>query len=204
MVNGGTLPVPHVVKSVDGKAVEVPAGEQVLTPALSKDLIAIMKRVVVAVPFYSSRTKIPGYVVGGKTGTAQIWDSKKKRWRSDVYNFSFAGFVGRTAPDLVIAVRITEGKPVVNQPGNLVNPVESFELFRRIATDAMSTLDLPPVARSDKKKSADGADATTRPGATAKPRATAKPQATVEPDSAAGNDPSAGDPEAPPGATADP
>ena len=104
-----------------------------------------MERVVNVVPFYRARTLIPGYLVGGKTGTAQIWDSKTGSFRTDVYNFSFVGFVGRTAPELVVAVRVTEGKPLVNRPGDMEKAVESFELFRRIATDAMTTLDLPPI-----------------------------------------------------------
>jgi cell division protein FtsI/penicillin-binding protein 2 len=115
-----------------------------MTPALAADLTAIMERVVNVVPFYRARTLIPGYLVGGKTGTAQIWDSKTSSFRTDVYNFSFVGFVGRKAPELVVAVRITEGRPIVNVPGDMENAVESFELFRRIATDAMTTLDLPP------------------------------------------------------------
>ena len=100
------------------------------------------------VPFYRARTLIPGYLVGGKTGTAQIWDSKTGRFRTDVFNFSFIGFVGRTSPELVIAVQINQGKPIVNRSGDVENAVESFELFRRIATDAMDTLDLPPVLPS--------------------------------------------------------
>jgi cell division protein FtsI/penicillin-binding protein 2 len=115
-----------------------------MTPALSADLTAIMERVVNVVPFYRARTLIPGYLVGGKTGTAQIWDSKTGSFRTDVYNFSFVGFVGRTAPELVVAVQIREGRPIVNVSGNMENAVESFELFRRIASDAMTTLDLPP------------------------------------------------------------
>ena len=195
MVNGGNLPTPHVVASVGGKPALVAPARRVLSASLSRDLVAIMKRVVTAVPYYTARTQIPGYVVGGKTGTAQIWDAKKRAWRSDVYNFSFAGFVGRTSPELVIAVRVTEGRPVVNRPGNLQNPVESFELFRRIATDAMSSLDLPPVGKHTTRSTAGsrtparttpvkrGGAATPRPspaglGAgspTASPRATARP-----------------------------
>lgn len=145
MVNGGTLPTPHVVKATGDAATPTADRGRVMTPALSADLTAIMKRVVNVVPFYRDRTLIPGYLVGGKTGTAQIWDSKSGRFRTDVYNFSFVGFVGRTAPELVVAVQVSEGKPIVNVPGNMENAVESFELFRRIATDAMTTLDLPPV-----------------------------------------------------------
>ena len=144
MVNGGTLPTPHVVKDTGDTPTNVPDRGRVMTPALAANLTAIMERVVNVVPFYRARTLIPGYLVGGKTGTAQIWDSKTGSFRSDVYDFSFIGFVGRTAPELVVAVRITEGRPIVNVPGDMENAVESFELFRRIATDAMSTLDLPP------------------------------------------------------------
>jgi cell division protein FtsI/penicillin-binding protein 2 len=144
MVNGGTLPTPHVVKATGDTPTTTADRGRVMTPALSADLTAIMERVVNVVPFYRARTLIPGYLVGGKTGTAQIWDSKTGSFRGDVYNFSFVGFVGRTAPELVVAVRVTEGRPIVNVPGDMENAVESFELFRRIATDAMTTLDLPP------------------------------------------------------------
>ncbi len=148
MVNGGTLPTPHVVMATGDTPTTTADRGRVMTPALAAQLTAILERVVNVVPFYRSRTLIPGYLVGGKTGTAQIWDSKAGRFRSDVYNFSFIGFVGRTAPQLVIAVQINQGKPVINRPGDVENAVESFELFRRIATDAMESLDVPPVKPS--------------------------------------------------------
>ena len=74
MVNGGTLPTPHVVKATGDTPTTVADRGRVMTPALSADLTAIMERVVNVVPFYRDRTLIPGYLVGGKTGTAQIWD----------------------------------------------------------------------------------------------------------------------------------
>jgi cell division protein FtsI/penicillin-binding protein 2 len=145
MVNGGTLPTPHVVKAVGIEPRPVADRGRVLTPALSADLVKIMRRVPVAVPIYRERTLIPGYVVGGKTGTAQIWDAKKRRWKPGVFNYSFIGFVGRKSPEVVVAVRIEEGRPTVQRVGYIELPVESFELFRRVATDAMTVLDLPPV-----------------------------------------------------------
>ena len=145
MVNGGTLPTPHVVKATGDTPTTVADRGRVMTPALSADLTAIMERVVNVVPFYRDRTLIPGYLVGGKTGTAQIWDPKAHAFRTDVYNFSFVGFIGRTAPELVVAVEVNQGRPIINRPGDLENAVESFELFRRIATDAVTTLDMPPV-----------------------------------------------------------
>ena len=168
MVNGGTLPTPHVVKETGDTPTNVPVRGRVMTPALAADLTSIMERVVNVVPFYRARTLIPGYLVGGKTGTAQIWDSKTGSFRTDVYNFSFVGFVGRTSPELVVAVRISEGRPIVNVPGDMENAVESFELFRRIATDAMTTLDLPPTSPTP-SPSAPSLAPTRRPAASARP-----------------------------------
>jgi cell division protein FtsI (penicillin-binding protein 3) len=148
MVNGGILPTPHVVQRVGAETVAAGDRGRVLTPALSAELVKIMRRVPLAVPFYRDRTLIPGFVVGGKTGTAQIWDGQKKRWKVNVFNYSFVGFVGRRSPEVVVAVRVEEGSPTVQRIGVIEMPVESFELFRRVATDAMATLDLAPVPAS--------------------------------------------------------
>jgi hypothetical protein len=61
-----------------------------------------------------------------------------------LFNYSFVGFIGRETgiPDLVVAIRIEEAKPTVVKVGRLEMPVMSFELFRRIATDAITTPDL--------------------------------------------------------------
>jgi cell division protein FtsI/penicillin-binding protein 2 len=86
--------------------------------------------------------------VGGKTGTAQIWDSTanggRGAWKDNLFNYSFVGFIGRETgvPDLVVAIRIEEAKPTVVKVGRLEMPVMSFELFRRIATNAITTPDL--------------------------------------------------------------
>ena len=79
-------------------------------------------------------------------GTAQIWDSEKGAWKVNRFNYSFVGYIGRAAghPDLVVAVRIEEGTPTVVRLGHLEMPVMSFELFRRIAHNAINTPYLLP------------------------------------------------------------
>ena len=90
------------------------------------------------------RTLVPGYHVGGKTGTAQIWDPTAKDgqgdWKPDHFTMSFVGFIGREfhRPDLVVAVRIENARPAVVRTGVLEMPIMSFELFRRVATDAIT------------------------------------------------------------------
>jgi cell division protein FtsI/penicillin-binding protein 2 len=148
MVNGGRTIQPHVVKSVGMTETKAVEGGRIIDPNLSGTLIGMMRHVVTTVPFYRDRTLIPGYDVGGKTGTAQIWDATlhhgRGGWKQNIFNYSFIGYIAREAgrPDLVVAIRIEEGTPTIARLGHLEMPVMSFELFRRIAFDAITTPDL--------------------------------------------------------------
>jgi cell division protein FtsI (penicillin-binding protein 3) len=149
LMNGGTLVQPHVVKAIGDNDVLVgPRRQGIIDPTVSRTLIKMMQHVITEVPFYRDRTLVPGYDVGGKTGTAQIWDSSanggRGAWKRNLFNYSFVGYIGRETgvPDLVVAIRIEEGTPTVARVGHLEMPVMSFELFRRIATDAINTPDL--------------------------------------------------------------
>ncbi len=144
LVNGGTMIQPHVVQGIGPRDVSVTPRGRAVEPRISRALIDMMGHVVDEVPFYHDRTIVPGYHVGGKSGTAQIWDTKTNDWKQNLFNYSFIGYIGREAavPDLVVAVRIEEGRPRRASGGSLEMPVMSFELFRRIATDAITTPDL--------------------------------------------------------------
>jgi cell division protein FtsI/penicillin-binding protein 2 len=150
MINGGQLIQPHVVQAVGVSARQIPAKGQVISADLSQTLVGMMNHVVSTVPFYRDRTLIPGYEVGGKTGTAQIWNPKanggRGGWKHNIFNYSFIGYIARQTghPDLIVAIRIEEGTPTVAKLGQLEMPVMSFELFRRIAHDAITTPDLLP------------------------------------------------------------
>jgi len=144
LLNGGRLVRPHVVKTVGEIERLVDPGARVVEADVSDQLRSLADHVIDEVPFYRDRTRVPGYHVGGKTGTAQIWDAEKGRWKHNLFNYSFVGYIAREAdmPDLIVAVRIEEGTPTIARVGQLEMPVMSFELFRRIATDAITTPDL--------------------------------------------------------------
>jgi cell division protein FtsI/penicillin-binding protein 2 len=148
LMNGGTQIHPHVVKGIGDQDVPVVPGRQVISGPLSRTLVKMMQHVIAVVPFYHDRTIVPGYDVGGKTGTAQIWDPNANdghgAWKDNLFNYSFVGFIGREIgiPDLDVAIQIEEGTPTIALPGRLEMPVMSFELFRRVATDAITTPDL--------------------------------------------------------------
>ena len=151
IANGGTLVTPHVMiadAKVGETATAAPTGPRVISASLSSSLTGLMEYVLTGVPSYAQRTYIPGYYVGGKTGTAQIWDPSldggKGGWKVDVYNYSFYGWVGHSSPELVIGAVIYEGTPTVIKQGVLDMPVQSYELFRRIATDAVTSHSILP------------------------------------------------------------
>jgi stage V sporulation protein D (sporulation-specific penicillin-binding protein) len=146
MVNGGVLVHPHVVAGVGAQPVEVVQDAPVLDPGMTAKLSKLLEHVL-ASPWYEDQSQVPGFVVGGKTGTAQVWDDARKRWVFNLYNFSCVGFIGREEghPDLVVAVKIGEARPLRSATGQIILPVTSHELFRRVATDAVTTPGLLPV-----------------------------------------------------------
>ena len=97
IINGGTTVKPHVVQGIGSHDVAVAPGNQVVKPAVAKKVRKLMDHVVKEVPFYRDRTIVPGYHVGGKTGTAQIWDAKANKgrgaWKHNLFNYSFVGYI---------------------------------------------------------------------------------------------------------------
>jgi cell division protein FtsI/penicillin-binding protein 2 len=150
MCNGGTLIQPRAVipEAKEGDAPVAAQGPRVVSATIANSLVGLMAHVVATVPSYTQRTYIAGYRVGGKTGTAQIWDPKMNKgkggWMVDIYNYSFYGWVGAKQPELVIGVVIYQGTPTTIKQGLLDMPVQSYELFRRIATDAVTTQHIEP------------------------------------------------------------
>ena len=145
MINGGVLVQPHVVAGIGAETVAATVEEPVLDPGLSAPLAGLLEHVLQS-PWYAEDAQVPGYTVGGKTGTAQVWDAEQNRWFANIYNFSCVGFIGRRAghPDLIVAVKIGEAPPHRNARGEFILPVSATELFRRVATDAITTQGLLP------------------------------------------------------------
>ena len=165
LVNGGVLVRPRLVESVDGVPIPITVRGTATTPDVSAQMVRMTSQVTSSVPFYAKLTRMDGYAYGGKTGTAQIWlknaDGGKGAWDFEHYNFTFVGWVGKTAPEYVIAISIRRGTPVTQRQGAIVNRIESFELFRRVAQDLISVYNIPPAVAA----AAGGLTSPTHPGA---------------------------------------
>lgn len=135
LMNGGFRVQPHVV--VDGDAANVPK-VRVLKPKVARQTQEILTWVTGSVYRYAKGALIHGWMIGGKTGTAQIWDARQHQYKLRRYNHSFVGFVGSDKPDVVIALRIEEAKPVSLKPLDL--KIESYEAFEMVARAAIKHL----------------------------------------------------------------
>lgn len=142
MINGGFRVTPHFLVSIDGQEAAKPTKERVLSAQVAGQLHSVLDHVVSAVPWYAQGSLIRGYQVGGKTGTAQIWQADKGRYSRDVFNFSFIGYVGSDEPAAVVAVRIEEARAHSEVQGAIELNITSYQLFNRIAHTIIDTLDL--------------------------------------------------------------
>lgn len=145
MANGGLRVTPHLVAPDPAVVGAVAEPSRAVDESRAAELRGLLQHVTQRVPWYRDATQIPGYTVGGKTGTAQIWDPVNDRWLTDRYNFTFAGFVGAAEPAAVIVTRIEEGQPT-QHADYLDLGVESYELFHRIAVHTIAALDVPPLS----------------------------------------------------------
>ena len=139
LVNGGYRVQPHVV--LEGDAAQVPK-QRVLSPKVARQAQEILVHVTGSRSHYAAGSLIPGYMIGGKTGTAQIWDSKRGQWKDNIFNHNFVGFVGSNKPEYVIAVRIEEPENTVFGQGHIEIKIESYELFRNIAKGVIKHMDI--------------------------------------------------------------
>jgi cell division protein FtsI (penicillin-binding protein 3) len=141
VANGGYLMKPLIVKEVSEssghpvKEYKPLAVRRVLEPQTVDILTDLLKGVVREGT--GTRAAVPGYVVAGKTGTAQKIDASGHYSPVD-YVASFAGFVPASRPALVVLVSLDSPRGL-HQGGEVAAPV-----FERIAEQALSYRAVPP------------------------------------------------------------
>ncbi|MEI7818706.1 MAG: penicillin-binding protein 2 [bacterium] len=110
IANGGKLVSPHVIDkefTTEGtlKPVEhKPRNEQVMSEQTARDVAQMMIKVVEGGSGYL--TRIPGYKIAGKTGTAQVPRADGKGYEENKNIGSFIGFAPVESPKFVMLVRI--------------------------------------------------------------------------------------------------
>lgn len=143
-MNGGTYYRPTVIKGTlgDDGSVKEKAPEVVSTGVLSPDASNTLRQMT-----YEGRHKgffgkndPAGYMVGGKTGTSQIIDSKTGKYSNDDSIGSYLGFGGTDKPEYVIMVRVEDSKLTTGYAGT----VAAGPIFNELSNWMLRYLEIPP------------------------------------------------------------
>jgi len=120
LANEGRMYYPNIVREVrgaDGALIRrrdpVPAG-QLVKPETARLTLRFLEEAVAHGT--GSGARIEGVRVGGKTGTAQIWDPQRRRHLEDQYIMSFVAVAPVESPRFVVLVRVV--KPQVGEHGS--------------------------------------------------------------------------------------
>ena len=112
-------------------------GKQVFSAQTAREVRAMLELVVLP-GGTAPKAQVPGYRVGGKTGTAHKLDGHSY---ANKYVASFVGLAPASDPRLIIAVMIDEPSTGVYYGGDVAAPV-----FSRVMAGSLRTLGVAPDA----------------------------------------------------------
>jgi cell division protein FtsI (penicillin-binding protein 3)/stage V sporulation protein D (sporulation-specific penicillin-binding protein) len=135
IANGGVMMKPYLTAQVGTRVTPLQAGRQIVTAKVARQVRAMLSNVVA--DGTGTEAQIPGYVVAGKTGTAQIALPNGGGYSKVNYVASFIGMVPARDPQLVVAVVVDEPHPYWG--GTVAAPA-----FRQIASYALQRLEIAP------------------------------------------------------------
>ena len=148
VINGGKYYQPHIVDKIlteDGKVVK-DSTNLVLKQTISADVSETIRGYLeTAVEEGTGRTaQVPGYRVGGKTGTAEKIDPETGTRAKGKYLVSFIGAVPINDPEVVMYV-------VVDEPNvpDQANSAFAQTIFRKIALEVLPYMNIYPTEEVD-------------------------------------------------------
>jgi cell division protein FtsI/penicillin-binding protein 2 len=136
IANGGILRPPHIVGAVGGRAQPVPKGRRVISEETAASLRTMLEGVI-GPGGTASEAEIAGYVLGGKTGTAEKPD-EHGGYSKTKFVASFVGFAPAAHPRLLVAVMVDEPQ------GDIYGGTVAAPAFKDIASFALTNLRIAP------------------------------------------------------------
>jgi cell division protein FtsI/penicillin-binding protein 2 len=135
IANGGVWVQPHLIAQIGTQPAVSSAKRRLVSPRVDKELTAMLSNVVA--DGTGTEAQIPGYVVAGKTGTAQKVLADGRGYSNTAFDASFVGFVPASHPQLCVLVMVDQ--PDVIYGGSVAAPA-----FRDIASYALQRLEIAP------------------------------------------------------------
>jgi cell division protein FtsI (penicillin-binding protein 3) len=118
------------------KISEPPVGQQVVSPRTAAQMRAMLETVV-SPKGTAPQAQVPGYRIGGKTGTAQ--KLVNGHYSQTHYIGSFAGIAPMSNPRFIIAVMIDDVSGAIHTGGGVAAPT-----FAALAANALRAANVPP------------------------------------------------------------
>jgi cell division protein FtsI (penicillin-binding protein 3) len=135
VANGGSLVKPRLILKKGDQTMPPAAPVRILKPETAFTMRAMMENVVLNGT--GSKARLDGYSTGGKTGSAQIFDTVAHRY-SHTYNGSYMGFAPLTNPRIVVVVTVNGTRGESGFGAYAAGPA-----FKKVATEALRVFDVP-------------------------------------------------------------
>jgi len=135
IANGGVMMKPYLTAQVGTRVTRPPSGRRIVGAKVARELRSMLSDVVA--DGTGTEAQIAGYVVAGKTGTAQKALPNGGGYSKVNYVASFIGMVPAGDPQLVVAV-------VVDSPHPYWGGTVAAPAFRQIASYALQRLEIAP------------------------------------------------------------
>lgn len=132
--NGGRRAHPRLISSIDGRQTPVKTGEQVFKPETAAKMMKMMQAVVQGEHGTGHKLTLPGYLLAGKTGTAQKLGSAEGGYVS-----SFVGYVPAESPRALVLVMVDNPRANGFYGAQVAGPV-----FKETAKFILKTYRIPP------------------------------------------------------------
>lgn len=150
IANDGIWVEPHIVSEFIGpkgeRKVFVPRQRPVVSEKTAREMRVMLRGVVAKGT--GRRAAVPGYSVGGKTGTTEKFLVDEGAYSKDDRIASFIGIAPIDNPQLVIAVVLDSPKGKVDENGRLIDQryggVSAAPVFAKVAEAALQGLGVPP------------------------------------------------------------
>ena len=142
LANGGYAVQPHVAKGyidLAGKYEQFDhhRKRKVIEEKTARTVTGVLEGVILNGT--GKKARIPGYSAAGKTGTAQIFDTKLKTFLKDRYVASFVGYAPSVNPEILCLVMLDIPKGKEYYGGDVAAPA-----FSKIVGETLSYLQIPP------------------------------------------------------------
>lgn len=147
LVNGGYIVMPHILKRIEKMGViEYTSKPVFVRKVISEETSNIMKEFMLRAVEWGTgiKAKIPGYKVGGKTGTAQKLENGE--YSKEKYFSCFTGFVDESEGKIVAFIGIDEPK------GKIYGGEVAAPIFKNFTEEYLVAYSIPPEVKKEKEE----------------------------------------------------